>query len=123
MTINDIFRQYGQKYLKFYGARMLPSHKKLIHDLAQCRRPSMGTIHWYCEHCQKDHFSYAPCKNRSCPSCQSDHNVKWLIKQFDLKLPVEYFMATFTLPDKLSWRAVNKNFSTIYFSSRLHRPF
>lgn len=119
MTINDIFRQYGQEYLKVYGARMLPSHKKLIHDLAQCRRPAMGTIHWYCEHCQKDHFSYAPCKNRSCPSCQSDHNVKWLIKQFDLKLPVEYFMATFTLPDKLRKlaRSQQKFFYNLLFQS------
>ena len=119
MTINDIFRQYGPAYLKIYGARMLPSHKKLIHDLAKCRTPAMGTIHWHCEHCKKDHFSYAPCKNRSCPSCQSDNRVKWLIKQFDLKLPVEYFMATFTLPDALKKiaRSQQKLFYNLLFRS------
>jgi len=119
MTINDIFRQYGQEYLKKYGKQMLPSHKKIIHDLAQCRTPSMGTIHWYCEHCGEDHFSYAPCKNRSCPSCQNDKTVKWLIKQFDLKLPVEYFMATFTLPDALRKivRSQQKLLYTLLFRS------
>lgn len=101
MTINDIFREYGSAYLKEYGKQILPSHRKVIKDLSQCRTPALGTIHWHCEHCGKDHYSYAPCRNRSCPSCQSNNTVKWIIRQFDLKLPTEYFMATFTIPDSL----------------------
>ncbi len=101
MTINDIFRQYGAAYLKKYGKQLLPSHRRLIKDLSRCRTVAMGTIYWHCEHCKKDHYSYAPCHNRSCPSCQNQNTVKWLIKQLDLKLPVEYFMATFTIPESL----------------------
>ena len=72
-----------------------------LNDISSCRTDMMGTVHWYCPKCGQDHFSYMPCRNRSCPSCQNDKKLKWTIKQLDLKLPVEYFMATFTIPQSL----------------------
>ena len=119
MTINDIFQKYGSAYLREYGQQLLPSHRKVIKDLSKCRTPALGTIHWHCEHCGSDHFSYAPCRNRSCPSCQNNNTVKWMIKQFDLKLPVEYFMATFTIPDTLrkTARSHQKQIYSLLFRS------
>ena len=119
MTLGEIFRQYGKAYLEKYGKTMLPSHKRAVNDLAKCRTPAMGTVHWFCEKCRQDHFSYAPCRNRSCPACQGDKTVKWLIKQFDLKLPTEYFMATFTVPRYLRpiARSHQRTFYNILFKS------
>lgn len=119
MTVGEIFSEYGEEYLHNYGADILTSHKKTVRDLARCRTEKMGTVHWFCEKCQKDHFSFAPCRNRSCPACQGDKTTKWLVKQFDLKLPVEYFMATFTIPEYLRSKAKSnqKIFYNLLFKS------
>ena len=119
MTAGEIFRLYGRQYLEKYGHEMLPSHKRALKDIAGCRTEIMGTVHWFCQKCQKNHFSYAPCRNRSCPACQGDKTVKWTIKQFDLKLPVEYFMATFTVPKYLrnTARSSQKIFYNILFKA------
>jgi hypothetical protein len=119
MTAGEIFQQCGEDYLTRYGHNMLPSHKKALKDIAECRTEEMGTVHWFCEKCGKDHFSYRPCRNRSCPSCQGDKTIKWLIRQLDLKLPVEYFMATFTVPEYLrnTARSSQKIFYNILFKA------
>jgi len=101
MTVGEIFRLYRDEYIKKFGPKMLPSHKRALNDIAQCRTDRMGTVHWYCPECKSEHFSYKPCRNRSCPACQNDKKVNWLIRQLDMKLPVEYFMATFTIPEYL----------------------
>jgi len=101
MTAGEIFRLYGNEYLIKFGAKLLPSHKRALNDIAQCRTENMGIVHWYCPKCRKDHFSYRPCRNRSCPACQGDKTIRWTINQLDLKLPVEYFMGTFTIPEYL----------------------
>jgi uncharacterized OB-fold protein len=118
MTVGEIFRQYGDSYLQIYGKAMPPSHKRAINDLAKCRTDKMGTVHWHCNKCGKDHFSFMPCRNRSCPNCQNDKKAKWVIAQLEKKLPVEYFMATFTVPEYLRAvaRSNQKAFYTILFN-------
>lgn len=119
MTVAEIFRIHGEAYLKKFGSAMLPSHKKALTDIAQCRTDRMGTVHWYCPQCKSEHFSYRPCRNRSCPACQDNKRVAWLIRQLDMKLPVEYFMATFTIPQYLRScaRSNQKLFYNILFKS------
>jgi len=98
MTVNEILRHYGPEYLRKYSATILPSHRKALNDIARCRTEKMGTVHWHCDKCGRDHFSFMPCRNRSCPSCQNVKKTQWALRQLDMKLPVEYFMATFTVP-------------------------
>ena len=119
MTLGEIFRLYGNEYIKKFGPKMLPSHKRALKDIAQCRTDQIGTVRWYCPECKSEHFSYKPCRNRSCPACQNDKKVKWLIRQMDMKLPVEYFMATFTIPQYLrtTARSNQKLFYNILFKS------
>jgi predicted RNA-binding Zn-ribbon protein involved in translation (DUF1610 family) len=101
MTLTDIFRQHGREYLHSFEKNMLPSHKKAMRDIILCRSEYLGWHEWYCEHCQRVHYTYNPCKNRSCPQCQNDKCDQWIIKQKNLLLPVEYFMVTFTIPEEL----------------------
>jgi len=116
-TLADIFRMHGSDYLNRYGKRILPSHRKVIRDVILCRTKHLGGCTWFCEHCRQYHYSYHSCKNRSCPQCQNQKADVWLDKQQDNLLPVEYFMATFTLPEGLRCvsRSNQKTVYTIFF--------
>ena len=92
---------------------MLPSHRKAIQDIIQCRTEQLGGQVWFCENCSQYHYSYHSCKNRHCPTCQNDQADEWIENQKKLLLPTTYFMATFTLPDALRQLA-HSNQSIIY---------
>ena len=114
MTVNEILRHYGPEYLRKYSETILPSHRKALNDIARCRTDKMGTVHWHCDKCGQDHFSFMPCRNRSCPSCQNVKKTQWALRQLDMKLPVEYFMATFTVPEYL--RAVARRNQKLFYN-------
>jgi len=122
MTLADIFHRHGAEYLKRFGNHMLPSHKKAMRDIILCRSEYLGWHEWFCEHCQRIHYTYNPCKNRSCPQCQNDKCDQWIIKQKDLLLPVEYFLVTFTIPQQLRRfaRSHQKKFYNILFQTSAH---
>ncbi len=54
-----------------------------------------------CSNCQQTSRCYHSCGHRSCPRCQNHETTLWLERQCQKLLPVEYFMATFTLPCEL----------------------
>lgn len=66
-----------------------------------CRKPAMGGQVYVCKECNEYHYSYHSCGNRSCNTCQNNKAEEWLVKNYDILLPVDYFMITFTLPDEL----------------------
>lgn len=100
-TLADIVRQYGAAYKEKYGDRMLPSHRRALHDIARCRTTALGGHVYHCEDCDETHYQYHSCQNRHCPQCQHQLGEQWLARQYDLLLPVPYFMVTFTLPAAL----------------------
>jgi len=61
----------------------------------------MGGQKYLCKECGKIHYSYHSCRDRHCPKCQNDRIDEWIEKQFELLLPVPYFMATITVPEAL----------------------
>jgi hypothetical protein len=99
ITIEDILREYLPEYIRHY--KMLPSQNRAIIDILTCQTNTLGGQTWYCENCQKVHYSYHSCKNRMCPKCQNNQTTDWLNKQYKKLLPVEYFMVTFTIPEEL----------------------
>lgn len=117
MTVNEVFRLYGNEYLNKFASDILPSHRKALNDIARCRTDKMGTVHWHCNKCGRDHFSFMPCRNRSCPNCQNGKKANWVIRQLDMKLPVQYFMATFTIPEYLRARGNQKTVYNILFNA------
>lgn len=94
----DIFRIHGPAYLAKYGERMLPSHKRAMQDIVQCRTDALGGTTYYCPECADFHYSCHSCKNRHCPKCQNDAADDWMADQHALLLPVPYYMITVTLP-------------------------
>ncbi len=97
----DIFLEYGPSYRAKYGDKMLPSHKKAMYSIEQCRTSALGGHVYYCLDCGEKEYQYHSCRNRHCPKCQNNKAYEWLEKQQSILLPVPYFLVTFTLPDGL----------------------
>ena len=113
MHFASLIHQYHDALQAKYGSRLLPGHLRAIQAIKQCRTPEAGELFVQCPNC--GHATWRPrsCGNRSCPQCQNHEASLWLDRQLAKLLPVEYFMATFTLPYELRSLAWNKQ-SLIY---------
>jgi hypothetical protein len=94
----DVFRLHGPAYPAKYGKNILPSHRRVLQDVCDCRTEALDGHVYKCPQCLRKRYVYHSCKNRHCPKCQNDQADTWLARQQRLLLPVTYFMATFTLP-------------------------
>ena len=103
VELADIFRRYAPDYIEHFGIRMLPSHRRALHDIVACRTEQMGGHLYCCENPDCEHLVYAyhSCGNRSCPKCGQDKTQRWIEKQHNRLLPTHYFLITFTLPAEL----------------------
>jgi hypothetical protein len=113
IELAEVFRQHGPAYKKKYASCMLPSHLRAMSDIENCRTEVMGGHVYQCPECERKGYSYHSCKNRHCPKCQGKSAQAWLEQQDVLRLPVPYFMLTFTLPDELR-EIARRNQKTIY---------
>ena len=101
MQMAELFRQYQQPFEAKYAERILPGHKKAMAAIIRCRTPEAGTIHTHCTSCGNSEWHACSCGHRSCPQCQNYEVSIWLDRQREKLLPVDYFLATFTLPAEL----------------------
>ena len=101
LELADIFRQYGPAYRQKYAERLLPSHRRAMRAIEQCRTPTLGGQAYLCPQCHQTQYSYHSCCNRHCPKCQNDKAQDWLEQQQNFLLPTPYFMLTFTIPAAL----------------------
>jgi len=101
MEMAALVDQYYDKYLGRYGDTALHGHLKTLSAILRCRTPESGELYVQCPAC--DHAEWRPisCGNRHCPKCQNHNTSQWIDKQQKKLLPVQYFMATFTLPCEL----------------------
>jgi hypothetical protein len=105
MQIASILDQYHDAFQAKYGSQLLPAHLRAIEAIRCCRTPEAGQLLVQCTHC--GHATWRPrsCGHRSCPQCQNHETSLWLDRQQAKLLPVDYFMATFTLPYELRFLA------------------
>jgi hypothetical protein len=96
--ITAIFRQHGATYLRRHHGRILPSHRRTIHDICHCRTPSMGGHLYQCSHCDHYRYSYHCCGNRHCPQCRQQATEQWVHQRLAEMMPVSYFHLVFTIP-------------------------
>ena len=71
----------------------------------RCRTPEAGELYVTCSDCGHTEWRPRSCGHRSCPQCQNHEASLWLDRQQAKLLPVEYFMATFTIPYELRFLA------------------
>jgi len=105
MQLARILDQYHDAFQAKYGSRLLPGHLCAIDAIRRCRTPEAGQLLVQCSDC--GHATWRPrsCGHRSCPQCQNHDTSLWLDRQQQKLLPVDYFMATFTLPFELRFLA------------------
>lgn len=101
IALSTLIERYEETLLAHYGSRLLPEHRRALSAMRLCRTeqsPMMMSQCAACEHCALYPHS---CGHRSCPHCQHHESQRWLERQHKKRLPVNYFMITFTLPEQL----------------------
>jgi hypothetical protein len=101
IEVADVFRRFAADYLSAHGALMLPSHRRAIEDILDCRTAALGGQVWRCDACGTEVFSFHSCGNRSCPKCHTAQTQEWLEHRQAEMLPVPYFHITVTVPAEL----------------------
>ena len=117
MKLASIVHQYNASFTEKYAARLLPSQRNALDAIARCRTPAAGALHLRCTGCEQDRQHPLSCGHRSCPTCQNHEATQWLDRQQAKLLPVDYFMATFTLPYELrslAWRHQTQVYSLLF---------
>jgi hypothetical protein len=67
-----------------------------------------------CSRCgYRSPISFNSCRNRHCPKCLTQARDRWLAERSKELLDTGYFHVVFTLPQELSWLALN-NKQVIY---------
>ena len=80
---------------------VLPSQKRALQAIEQCRTAALGGQLFECDYCGAAHYSYHSCGNRHCPKCHGQQTERWLEQQTARLLPCAYYLLTFTLPAEL----------------------
>jgi hypothetical protein len=114
MELATIIHQYRAKLENRHGDRLLPAHRRAMDAILRCRTPLSGQVRWACHDCDRHRQYPLSCGHRFCPRCQNHETTQWLDRQRAKLLPVDYFMATFTLPAQL--RALAWHHQTIVYS-------
>jgi hypothetical protein len=105
MQLASILDQYHDAFQAKYGPGLLPGQLRAIEAITCCRTPEAGQLLVQCMDCGYATARPRSCGHRSCPQCQNHETSLWLDRQQAKLLPVEYFMATFTLPYELRFLA------------------
>ena len=111
--VADIFRLHGARYLDRFGQAILPSHRRALRDLQNCRTAALGGQLYVCDHCGREHYVYHSCRNRACPKCHGKDTEAWLDSRRQDLLPVTYFHVVFTIPQELR-ELVRRHQKTVY---------
>ena len=98
IRLAQLMRDHKAELVQQYGSIMEPRHHYALQSIIDCHTPACGEIQYDCSIHQ--HYGHS-CGNRSCPACQHTTNNEWLNRQREKLLPVNYYMATFTLPAEL----------------------
>lgn len=112
-ALADVIRSAGQAFLVRFGDRVLPSHRRVLRAVADCRTPALGGQLFTCD-CGVTQAVYHSCRNRHCPRCQGSDAERWLERQRGLLLPAAYGLATCTLPSEL--RAVARSHQRMVYA-------
>ncbi len=101
MLLSTIIQTFEAEFLAIYQNALLPSQRKALASLKQCRTTQSPMMLAQCDGCEKQVFIPHSCGHRNCPHCQHHESRQWLERQLKKQVPAEYFLLTFTLPEEL----------------------
>lgn len=99
-TIQDIFIQYGDEYIKTHN--LSKEQWKVFNAIRNCGTKNLGYHICTCEECGEEYFGYNSCRNRHCPMCQNYAREKWIQKESSYLLNSKYFHIITTVPYELN---------------------
>ena len=76
--------------------------ERAIQAIIDCRTAALGGHVSACDTCGHQDIAYNSCRNRYCPKCGALAQARWIERQEDAVLPVEYHHVVFTVPDVLN---------------------
>jgi Putative transposase/Transposase zinc-binding domain len=100
--VADVLRQHGAAFQAQYGGVLSGAQRQALRALTACRTAALGGHVEHCLDCGHQRIAYNSCRNRHCPKCQALTRARWLERQAEHLLPVEYHHVVFTLPAELS---------------------
>lgn len=101
LSLAEVLRQHWPQYERQFASDILPSHRRAVQAIVNCRTPALGGEVYRCPDCRRDHFVYHSCNHRACPQCGNTEATEWLDRQKLKLLPVPYYLVTFTVPEGL----------------------
>ncbi len=104
--LSSIIKTFEAEFLEQYHDSILPSHRKALGAMKDCRTSSSAQMLAQCPACDSQVFLPHSCGHRSCPHCQHHESQQWLERQLQKQVPGAYFLLTFTLPEAfraLAW--------------------
>jgi hypothetical protein len=102
LEVADILREHGAAFLAKHGGRLTTTQRKALQDLSVCRTAALGGHVQRCADCGHERIAYNSCRNRHCPKCQALARARWLEREAELLLPLEYHHVVFTLPAEIA---------------------
>ncbi|MBL1275482.1 MAG: transposase zinc-binding domain-containing protein [Ectothiorhodospiraceae bacterium] len=96
MDMIAIIDKYRASFNQHYGARATQQINKAIGAVVDCHTERYGKMLLHCSPCNNQQSYFYACGHRSCHRCQHHDTVKWLERQKQKRLPVDYFMVTFS---------------------------
>jgi hypothetical protein len=117
VELADIVRVAGPAYAQAHAGRLLPSQRRALDDIVDCRTPALGGSLYRCDACGALDYRYHSCRNRHCPKCQGDRAQRWLERVQRRLLPCDHYLLTFTLPHPL--RAVARRHQRVVYAALL----
>jgi hypothetical protein len=118
IALAEVLARHWPEYLRRFGGRLLPSHRRAVGAILSCRTAALGGQTYRCDPCDHFHFAYNSCNHRACPQCGSHDATQWLQLQQTKLLPVPYYLVTFTLPGKLRdlFQSHQKQLYSLFFT-------
>jgi hypothetical protein len=118
--ISSIIKTFETSFIAQYGNRLLPSYRKALSAMRDCRSKQSRKMLVECADCK--HQVYVPhsCGHRNCPHCQAHESQQWIERQLKKQVPADYFMVTFTIPKEfrdLAWQHQRKIFTAMFQNS------
>jgi len=109
ILLATIINRFRETFLQQYESFVLPAHLNALTAMAGCRQTTGPHMLAQCSdnHCGQELYIPHSCGHRSCPHCQNHESQQWIDNQLSKRLPSQYFLLTFTLPEQLrdlAWR-------------------
>jgi hypothetical protein len=101
ILLSSIIKTFEAEFIDQYHDSILPSHRKALAAMKECRTSSSPQMLAQCPECDSQVLVPHSCGHRNCPHCQHHESQQWLERQLNKQLPAEYFLLTFTLPEEL----------------------